>query len=173
MSQSINLGNVGTVSFNGSNIEAVNLNGSQIWAGIPSAIVTAGIYSVVDDKVVSDRDFIGFERLAPAYGSMSPYNPYQGFNVASLIEFWFPDTGVASVLFRVYGTYPKNAVTSLSINGYTFYTAQPLSGGEGDVNGTGHVNMVASEGTFTQWMWKYPAGLRLMNNGATNTVKIG
>ena len=49
MAQTINLGNIDTVTYNGNNVEIVNLNSTEIWAYNPFTVATGGTVTTDGD----------------------------------------------------------------------------------------------------------------------------
>jgi len=72
MSQSIALGNVGTVNFNGSSVDKINLNGATVWENLQS--FTSGTFSGLTGKL--EIEYWGWlQTLIPGINGAGGWQP--------------------------------------------------------------------------------------------------
>jgi hypothetical protein len=125
MSQSINLGNVGAVNFNGATVDKINLNGSNIWTG--SDTMVSGYRKGTDLCVPIDNQgwwnpsiaSPGWDVGTVEVGSISTITPINvTLGGATLIGIRLDSAGYLRVSFT--GTNVIKRFNTITVNGYTF-----------------------------------------------------
>jgi len=188
MSQSIALGNVGAVNFNGSTVNKINLNGSSIWEGGASYTFAVGYRSIPDSKTNAGVNYTG---IGNTYGIIvssdlplpSPAPYFKGHAIVNIINQQFTTGNYKNhsvISIAIEGIHSRNLFSSIKIGSTTYYTNNTSSGQQSAA-------VIDSSGFFsdyrqgfdepigpyrTRWEWSKAAGNNQMPVGSTVTVVI-
>jgi len=135
MSQSIALGNVSSVNFNGTSVDKVNLNGSTIWEGGTTMVVTNNHRNVPAGKMAPAYQSHGYVFYDPALymfntensGSISPV-VVNGKEIGALnYQTAMGLCNAGGILLGFRGAYsPESCFTKMVIEGETFLRSDAI-----------------------------------------------
>lgn len=163
MSQSIALGNVGEVNFNGSTVKKINLNGSKIWE--KTAVMLYGGKDYVAEACSIPFDMHGFD---PNNGSMSDTTPA---NVSGTIQALKVDVTQYITLLKIklafnHQNHTVQAFNTMNLSGYVFEVETPTPWSNGTGGGDGSDGFYSTQ-TIDGYVW-YNWYLKL--NGVTSPM---
>ena len=182
MSQSIALGNVGAVNFNGSSVDVIKLNSSVIWEGVWSAQMTCYARIHPGDSKTGAYQGRGYSthtgdvlKSWPTTGSLTP-NMFNGYKVYMIHHHYWSDgkAGGTELRVSIAGHHPKSFLNTIQLGSVL------LTVGANDVTYAGaspHFNNTGADdsfwlgeqwGLFTEWHLFAPQ----LNNILRGTVTV-